>query len=95
MNPKLARLKEIHDELFTTANSLAGNETGCVAVEIHRAHGVLNNAIRMLETGVTLEDEKNMMRTHLKGQLFNANKSDEEIEYLVELLTKNRQKAKA
>lgn len=95
MNPKLKRLKEIHDELFTIANSLAGDETGCVAVTVHKSHGVLNNAIRMLETGITLEDEKAMFREHLKGQLFNRNKSDEEIEYMVELLTKTRQKARA
>ena len=95
MNPKLKRLQEIHDELFTLANSLAGDETGCVAVTIHRSHGILNNAIRMLTTGITLEDEKEMFREHLKGQLFNRNKSEAEIEYMVEMLTANRRKAKA
>jgi hypothetical protein len=93
MNPKLPRLKEISEELFQTANGLAGNKTGTVAVELHKTRNVLENAIRMLETGVTLEDEKKMFRDHLKGQPFNAKRSDEDIESMVEQLTSAKARA--
>jgi len=93
MNPKLPRLKEISEELFLTANELAGKETGTVAVELHKTRNVLENAIRMLETGTTLEDEKKMFRDYLKGQSFNAKRSDEDIESMVEALTSPKARA--
>lgn len=94
MNPKLKRLEEISDELFTLANEFGGNVTGTVAVEIHRANSVLHNAMRMLKTGVTEEDERNMFRQHLRSQTFNAGKTDAEIEQLVNLLCHTRTAAK-
>lgn len=93
MNPKLPRLKEISEELFLMANELADNKTGTVAVELHKTRNVLENAIRMLETGVTLEDEKKMFRDHLMAQPFNANKAPEDIEYMVEMLTSAKARA--
>jgi len=84
---KLQRLKEISEELFRTANELAGNVTGTVAVELHKTRNTLENAIRMLETGTTLEDEKKMFRDHLMAQPFNALRRKEDVEEMVELLT--------
>lgn len=89
-HPKLKRLQELSDELFMLANELGGDETGTVAVEVHRANSVLNNAMRMLKTGVTEEDERNMFRQHLRSQTFNAGKTDAEIEQLVNLLCHTR-----
>jgi hypothetical protein len=91
MNDKQARikrLKDISDELFNLANSFGGDETGIAAVEIHRSENLLNNAIRMLESGITLEDKKNAIRAFFDKSPLNANKSAEELEELVNMLVR-------
>lgn len=85
MNDKIKRLKEISDELFTIANSLAGDETGTAAATLHGASGRVSNVIRMLKTGITDDDKRDVLREHFKNQPFNQNKSAEEIEYMVEM----------
>jgi hypothetical protein len=87
MNVKLNRLKEISAELHTLANSLAGDTTGTVAATLHGAVGIINNAARMLETGITAEDKKNVLRRHFKNQVGNEKMTDAEIEELVELFS--------
>lgn len=80
----IVRLTEISDELFTIANSLAGNETGIAAASLHGASGRVNNVVRMLKTGITMDDRKAVLREHFKNQIMNKGKSDAEIEFLVE-----------
>lgn len=85
MDKRLIRLKEIVTELHDIANSFAGDKTGTAAASLHVSGGRVANGIRMLETGITLEDRKEVLREHFKGQLINMNKTPEEIEYLVEM----------
>ena len=58
MKSTIDRLKEISDELFTIANSLAGSVTGTAAASLHGAKGQVSNVVRMLETGITDDDKK-------------------------------------
>lgn len=83
MDIRIERLKKIVDELHDIANSFAGDKTGTAAATLHGATGRIMNGIRMLETGITLEDKKEVLREHFKNQLFNKHKSPEEIEALV------------
>ena len=85
MDKRLIRLKEIVNELHDIANSFAGDKTGTAAAALHGASGKVLNGVRMLETGITDEDRKDVLREHFKNQLINKNKTPEEIEYLVEM----------
>ncbi len=88
MDKRLIRLKEIVTELHNIANSFAGEKTGTAAASLHGAGGRVANGIRMLETGITPEDRKDVLREHFKNQIMNQNKSAEEIEALVEMFFK-------
>ena len=83
MDKRIIRLKELASELHDIANSFAGDKTGTAAAALHGAGGKVLNGIRMLETGITLEDKKEVLREHFKNQLINKNKTAEEIEALV------------
>ena len=85
MKSTINRLKEISDELFTIANSLGGEVTGTAASSLHGASGRVSNVVRMLETGITNDDKKAVLREHFKNQSFNKGKSEADIEHLVEL----------
>lgn len=52
----ITRLEQISDELFEIANSMAGDKTGIIAVNLHQATGKINNAIRMANEGITKTD---------------------------------------
>jgi hypothetical protein len=82
------RLKEISNELFTMANCLAGDTTGIAAASLHGVVGRLTNVARMITSGITLDDRKQVIREHLKNRTFNRNKSEAEIEQLVEMFVK-------
>lgn len=84
MDKRIERLKEINRELHDIANSFAGNVTGTAAASLHGAGGRVVNVIRMLETGITADDKKDVLREHFKNSIFNKDKSSEEIEELVE-----------
>lgn len=88
MDKRITRLKEIVTELHNIANSYAGDKTGTAAASLHGAGGRVANGVRMLETGITLEDKKDVLREHFKNQIINKDKSPEEIEALVEYFVK-------
>jgi hypothetical protein len=56
MDKRLARIKEIRDELFDMANSFAGDKTGTVAVELHSVCNKMGRDIQMIENGIKPED---------------------------------------
>jgi hypothetical protein len=56
MKQRLERLEELRLELGDIANTFAGNKTGCAAFELHDASGRINEAIRMITEGSTIED---------------------------------------
>lgn len=68
IDKRLDRLKEIRSELFDIANSYGGDVTGCVAGNLHNASNRVSQCIRMLETGISPEDERNIMAEWLAKQ---------------------------
>lgn len=50
------RLDAIRHEVFDLANSLAGEETGTIAGELHQACNYMSNALRMMKEGITAFD---------------------------------------
>lgn len=85
MNKRIKRLKAISEELFTMANSFAGNNTGTAAVELHRVTNTLNNAIRILTEGPTTDDKKSQIREHLRQSPCNRGSTNEELERMVDM----------
>jgi len=85
MDKKIERLKKIAEELHTLANSFAGDVTGTAAAALHGAGSKVLNGVRMLETGITEDDKRDVLREHFKNQLIHKHKTPEEIEQLVEL----------
>jgi hypothetical protein len=88
MDKRIIRLKELASELHDIANSFAGDKTGTAAAALHGAGGKVLNGVRMLETGITDDDHKDVLREHFKNQIMNKGKSPEEIEALVEMFFK-------
>ena len=88
MKDRIERLKKISDELFTLANSFAGEKTGTAAGEIHKSCGTLSNAVRMLENGITLEDKRKQMLDWLREKSWNKGRSDAELQAMVNMVEK-------
>ena len=53
------RLEELGKEIFIIANSFAGDETGSIAVQLHKASNAINKASLMIEG-----DEEKLARHH-------------------------------
>lgn len=61
MDKRIKRLEQIENEIHDIANSYAGDLTGPVAVELHRAGGYLHEAIDMAIRGPTKEDKRRQL----------------------------------
>lgn len=57
---RLTRLEAIASEIQDLANSFAGDVTCTAAAELHVAANKVHNAMRMIRTGSTPEDETKM-----------------------------------
>jgi len=69
MKDKIQRLQELRSELFDIANSLAGDKTGTVACELHESANCILRSIKMLENGVTPEDNYRVMTNWMSRNL--------------------------
>ncbi len=68
MDNSIKRLNELYSEIFDIANSYAGDETGTVAGTLHNSANKIADAIRMLENGITEEDDHKLMTEWLMGK---------------------------